>query len=120
MSNPGQNGISLSIEDLRSDPEIFSFLIEAVDHGNLVMVEHATRNKDRKRRYKFYLNQLYCPIYRIPYQRSKEPIYITVDRLKEWLSEAGVIERLEPPKNQRKVKRPPPMPLLDMMARSRD
>ncbi|MFN3818057.1 hypothetical protein [Blastomonas sp.] len=116
MSNPGHNGISLSIEELRSNPEIFNFLIEAVDYGNLVMVEHATRNKDRKRRYKFYLHPLYCPMYRIPYQRTKEPMYLSVDKLKDWLAEAGIIERLEPPKARRSGKVLSDMPLLDMMA----
>jgi hypothetical protein len=119
MSNPGQNGISLSIEDLRSNKDVFDFLIEAVDYGNLVMVEHSTRNKDRKRRYKFYLNPLYCPIYRIPYQRSKEPIYMSVERLKEWLAEVGIIERLEPPKIRRAERADAGMPLLDMMANPR-
>lgn len=120
MSNPGQNGISLSIEELRANPEIFQFLIEAVDYGNLVMVEHATRNKDRKRRYKFYLNPLYCPIYRIPYQRSKEPIYTTVERLKEWLAEIGIIESIKGRSTRRNDKPAPPMPLLDMMAQTRE
>ena len=115
MSNPGQNGISLSIEDLRSNPEIFQFLIEAVDYGNLVMVEHATRNKDRKRRFKFYLNSLYCPVYRIPFQHTKEPLYITVDRLSEWLSDAGIINRLEPPKAKRREKVASALPLFDLM-----
>lgn len=119
MSNPGQNGISLSIEDLRANTDVFDFLIEAVDYGNIVMVEHATRNKDRRRRYKFYLNPLYCPIYRIPYQRSKEPIYMTVDRLKEWLSEVGIIERLEPPRARRTERADSNMPLLEMMAKPR-
>ncbi len=119
MSNPGHNGVSLSIEDLRTNPEIFRFLIEAVDYGNLVMVEHATRNKDRKRRYKFYLNPLYCPIYRIPYQRSKEPIYLTADQLKGWLSEAGIIEKLESPKPTRVAKTDAELPLLELIARSR-
>lgn len=116
MSNPGQNGLSLSIEELRENAEVFRFLVEAVDYGNLVMVEHATRNKDRKRRYKFYLNPLYCPVYRIPYQRSKEPMYVSIDRLKEWLSVAGIIERLEPPTIRRTAKPDAPMPLLEMMS----
>lgn len=120
MSNPGQNGISLSIEDLRSNPEIYQFMIEAVDYGNLVMVEHATRNKDRKRRFKFYLNSLYCPIFRIPYQHTKEPLYITIDRLSEWLSEVGIIERLEPPRAKRRVKEVSSLPLFDLLGRQDD
>ncbi len=120
MSNPGQNGVSLSIEDLRANSDVFQFLIEAVDYGNLVMVEHATRNRDRKRRYKFYLNPLYCPIYRIPYQHSKEPIYMTVERLREWLAEVGIIESIKGPREREGNKPEPTLPLLDLMAQARE
>jgi hypothetical protein len=115
MSNPGQNGISLNIEDLRGNPEVFQFLIDAVDYGNLSMVEHATRNRDRKRRLKFYLNPLYCPIYRIPYQRSKEPIYITAGELHEWLAEAGVVQRDVRARPRRPDQEPAPAPLFDRL-----
>lgn len=120
MSNPGHNGISLSIDDLRSNPEVFQFLIEAVDYGNLVMVEHATRSKDRKRRYKFYLNSLYCPVFRIPYQHTKEPLYISVERLSEWLADVGIIDRLEPPKLKRRDAVLEPLPLFSYMDRKYD
>lgn len=97
MSNPGQNGISLSIEDLQASQDVYQFLVEAVDYGNLTMVEHTTRNKDRKRRLKFYLNSLYCPVFRIPYQHTKEPLYIKAGLLREWLAEAGILERIQAP-----------------------
>lgn len=118
MSNPGHSGISLSVEELRGNPEIFDFLIEAVDYGNLVMVEHATRNKDRKRRYKFYLNPLYCPVYRIPFQRSKEPMYLSIDRLKEWLADAKIIDRLGQPRTRRSPRAAASTPLLDLLEHS--
>ncbi len=117
MSNPGQNGISLSIEELRQNADIFSFLVEAVDYGNLTMVEHATRNKDRKRRLKFYLNPLYCPLFRIPYQHTKEPKYIRCDLLREWLGEAGILDRIQPPLERRKSDTDAQLPLLDLMIR---
>jgi hypothetical protein len=92
LSNPGQNGISFTVEDFRSRLDIAAFLIEAVDYGNLLMSEHATRNSDRRRRIKFYLNPLYCPVYRIPFQRSKEPRYLTMLEFERWLLAAGLIE----------------------------
>lgn len=91
LSNPGQNGISLSMEDLESHREIRSILIEATDYGNLVMSEHANRS-GRSRRLKFYLNPLYCPIFRIPFQRTKEPLYLTITALANWLREAAIID----------------------------
>lgn len=120
MSNPGQNGISLSIEDLRQNSDIHKFLVEAVDYGNLTMVEHTTRNKDRKRRLKFYLNPLYCPIYRIPYQHTKEPLYISAKTLEEWLAEAGILERLEPAVHRRQARGEQVPPLLSLMNQSDD
>ncbi|WP_417726209.1 hypothetical protein [Roseovarius sp.] len=115
MSNPGQNGISLSIEDLNQNADIMQFLIEAVDYGNLTMAEHATRNKDRKRRYKFYLNSLYCPIFRIPYQHTKEPQYIKAETLRDWLADAGILERLQPAVPRRRREKNTELPLLDLM-----
>lgn len=115
MSNPGQNGISLTIEDLRQNSDIFSFLVEAVDYGNLTMVEHATRSKDRKRRLKFYLNPLYCPIFRIPYQHTKEPKYIRAEILRGWLGEVGIMERLETAPTRRRSEKMADLPLFDLM-----
>ncbi|MCR9136421.1 MAG: hypothetical protein NXI27_10535 [Alphaproteobacteria bacterium] len=117
MSNPGQNGISLSIEELRQNQDIFSFLVEAVDYGNLTMVEHATRSKDRKRRLKFYLNPLYCPIFRIPYQHTKEPKYIRCGVLREWLADAGILDKIHLPSKRRKSEVNAALPLLDLMTR---
>ena len=118
MSNPGQNGISLSIEELRQNPDIFLFLVEAVDYGNLTMIEHATRSKDRKRRLKFYLNPLYCPIFRIPYQHTKEPKYIRCRVLRDWLAEAGILNKIYSPLKRSKSYADVQLPLLDLMIRS--
>lgn len=112
LSNPGQNGVSLSIEELDARPEIKRFLLEAADYGNLVMTEHANRS-GRQRRLKFYLNPIYCPIYRIPFQRSKEPLYLTIERFEEWLADAGIIEKLERPMQRRTGL--VDMPLLDLL-----
>ena len=103
MSNPGHNGISFSIEDLRNNIDVYQFLLQAVDYGNLTMVEHATRYRNRKRRLKFYLNPLYCPIFRIPYQHTKEPKYISVDTLRQWLADLDLL---------------PYLPLLNLMDES--
>ena len=112
MSNPGQNGISLSIDELEERADLNRLLIEAVDHGNLVMTEHANRS-GRARRRKFYLNPLYCPIFRIPFQRTKEPLYLKMSLFEDWLAEAQVIDRQ--PSAARRVT-PSAAPLLDLIA----
>lgn len=113
MSNPGQNGISLAVDELDDHPEIKRFLIEAVDYGNLVMTEHANRS-GRARRRKFYLNPLYCPIFRIPFHRTKEPLYLQMAVLEGWLAEAKVIERS--PIAGRREAASTEAPLLDLIA----
>lgn len=112
LSNPGHNGVSLSMDELDDNPEIKQFLFEGADYGNLVMSEHANRS-GRQRRLKFYLNPIYCPIYRIPFQRSKEPIYLTIEQFKDWLGEAGIIEKLERPASRRTERAS--TPLLDLL-----
>jgi hypothetical protein len=93
ISNPGQNGISISVDELDSHQDLRRFLIEAVDYGNLIMTEHANRS-GRARRRKFYLHPLYCPIFRIPFQRTKEPLYIPISILEDWFAEAGIIDNV--------------------------
>lgn len=112
MSNPGQNGISISVDELESRPDLKGFLVEAVDYGNLVMSEHANRS-GRARRRKFYLNPLYCPVFRIPYQRTKEPLYLPIAILEDWLSEAGIIEKIARTAKTRRL--PSSTPLFDML-----
>lgn len=112
LGNPGQNGVSLSIDELDAHPAIKTFLLEAADYGNLVMSEHANRS-GRQRRLKFYLNPLYCPIYRIPFQRSKEPLYLTIANFSEWLAEAGLFERIGT--GGRRSLEPASAPLLDFL-----
>jgi hypothetical protein len=114
ISNPGHNGVSLAIDELGAKPEIFDFLIEAVDYGNLVTSEHANRS-DRRRRYKFYLHPLYCPVFRIPYQRIKEPIYLPLPKFEDWLADAGIIEKAGREKGTRAQGDPAAAPLLDLL-----
>lgn len=111
ISNPGQNGISLEIDELDARPDIRRLLVEAVDYGNLVMTEHANRS-GRARRRKFYLNPLYCPIFRIPVQRTKEPLYLPVSVFENWLAEAGIIEKAAP--NRRQARGDDSGPMLDL------
>lgn len=85
MSYPGHNGFSLEIQDQESNPKIDKFLKEASDFGDLQERAHTTKNKDRKKRVKWYLNPMLSPYFKIPPTHPKEPKYITIDELKEWL-----------------------------------
>ena len=90
MSYPGHTGFSMTIEDFKDNPDVENFLSEAVDYGNLVRREHTTRYTDKKRRIKFYLNPIYCPIYRIPVGQTKEPKYVSAAEVRLWMYHAGV------------------------------
>lgn len=58
MSYPGHNGFSVKIEDLKNSPDIYEFLLTAVDYGDLFDAPHTTKTRDRKDRIKWYLNPI--------------------------------------------------------------
>lgn len=90
MSTPGANGISVKVDELESHPEIRDFLEELSDYGNLIMLNHTTKEKTREARKKWYFNPIFCPHLRMPYQRTKEPAYVSIKDVMKWLVEAGV------------------------------
>jgi hypothetical protein len=77
LSNPGHNGISLSLDDFDQHGFITDLIRMCRDSGDLVESPHTTKSKDAKPRIKWYLNPLLCPFFRIPHIRTKEPIYTT-------------------------------------------
>ena len=90
LSNPGQNGFSITKDELEKFPEIRRFLEELADYGNLLMLDHTTKEKDRRNRKKFYLNPIFCPRFNLPYIRTKEPYYARVSEVAQWMHQAGV------------------------------
>lgn len=120
MSNPGHSGFSLTLEDLASNPDVRDLIDETVDFGNLTRREHTTKSSDRKRRLKFYLNPIYCPIYRLPAGQIKEPSYVTAAQVREWLRSATVsgFDQTETPQTRRSKaakSRSTSLPLLDAL-----
>lgn len=91
MSNPGHNGISLTIDDLLSDSEIRRILSFSVDFGDLFEGPHTTKLADKKPRRKWYLSPILCPFFRIPHIRTKEPIYTTVIELRKRIEASEVL-----------------------------
>jgi hypothetical protein len=90
MSNPGATGFSVRESELDAFPRIASFLEELSDYGNLTMLGHTTRDKDRAARIKWYLSPILCPFIRLPYKRIKEPYYASIKEVAAWFVKASV------------------------------
>ena len=90
MSYPGHNGFSLAEDDLERFPHVKDLLEEMSDYGTFVMWPHTTKEKDRRRRQKIYLNPVLCPQFKMHYQRLKEPLYIRPTQVETWMYEAGL------------------------------
>jgi hypothetical protein len=88
MSNPGNNGFSITREDLSHHPELEKLLNLCCDFGDLVSRPHTTKLADQKPRNKWYLAPLSSPYFRIPHVHTKEPIYSTAPQIIELLSNA--------------------------------
>jgi hypothetical protein len=87
MSNPGHNGFSLAISDY-DDPEVKDTLMKAVRFGDLVELDHTPKNKNQENRRKWYLLPILSPELDLPASHTKEPFYMNVNKIKEWISEA--------------------------------
>ncbi|MBA2882081.1 hypothetical protein HNR65_002415 [Desulfosalsimonas propionicica] len=93
MSYPGGNGFSIKNEELERDREIGGFLKQAADYGALFDIPHTTKTPDKLPRTKFYLNPIFSPYYRLPAQRTKEPSYVRISEIREWMIKAEVITK---------------------------
>jgi hypothetical protein len=87
MSNPGHNGFSLSVSDY-GDAEVKDTLMKAVRYGDLVELHHTPKNKKQERRRKWYLLPILSPELDLPASHTKEPFYMNVGKIKEWISDA--------------------------------
>ena len=90
MSYPGHNGFSLADKDLDRFSHVKNLLEEMSDYGTVIASQHTTKQKNRLSRRKFYLNPVFCPQFKIPYQRVKEPKYIRPNQVEEWMDKAGL------------------------------
>ncbi len=93
MSYPGGNGFSLNLKDLNSDDEIKSFLNESENFGDLIGLKHTSKRKG-ERRWKWYMNQIFSPYFNIPYVHTKEPLYVRLPQIYEWLGEKKRIKKM--------------------------
>lgn len=82
-SNPGHSGFSLVVNEFSQNTPLVGVIKACRDRGDLIESPHTTRYKDQLPRLKWYLHPLLCPMFRIPYIRTKEPIYTTLDALQK-------------------------------------
>lgn len=90
LSYPGASGFSLTVEELNQIPGLKYLLNELADYGNLLESHHTTKESNRARRVKWYLNPIICPFLGLPYKRVKEPLYSSVRELIGIVVEAKV------------------------------
>jgi len=86
MSYPGHNGFSSANDEWLAVTRVREFLKQAVNYGVLIEAVHTTKTSDRKPRTKWYLNPIYSPYFSIPETHVKEPLYVRVDKVLEWLN----------------------------------
>lgn len=91
MSNPGQNGFSVKVAELDCSPETDRFLRTLEDYGDLVGMKHTSKTKGEKR-WKWYLNPILSPYFNIFHVHTKEPMYVTVELVSEWMTSSRSIE----------------------------
>lgn len=96
LSNPGHTGFSLLEQELNQHPDIKDFLNELGDYGNCIILEHTTKNSDRKHRLKWYFNPIFCPYLGLPFTRTKEPYYASIREAAEWIHQSGYAVKLTP------------------------
>jgi hypothetical protein len=88
LSYPGENGFSLTLEELREDIETNEFLSHAVYFGDLFAAAHTTKMQNRKPRRKWYLNPILSPYFKLPHTHTKEPWYVPISTVRQWIREA--------------------------------
>lgn len=81
LSYPGANGFSLLLSEVEGGGELVDILKECRDRGDLVQFSHTTKHSNSKPRVKWYLNPILAPCFRLPHNRTKEPIYTDMDEL---------------------------------------
>lgn len=94
MSYPGHNGFSLDDEHLRTYSGLARFLRDAVRYAALFETPHTTKEKNRRKRTKWYLSPILSPHFQIPEAHQKEPMYIRhISEVANWVRKAKVVDK---------------------------
>jgi len=100
MSYPGANGISLRNVELEADPELKELLDHATAEGFLQVFRHTSKSPSRGQSQKWYTHPILAPYYELTVPHTKEPLYLSVAKLRSWLENADVLEKLRAPLKQ--------------------
>ncbi|MEZ6127805.1 MAG: hypothetical protein R3C59_03925 [Planctomycetaceae bacterium] len=100
MSYPGANGFSLAVDDLCGDPEIKRLLDDATAECLLLQRAHTPKTKSRGRSIKWYPHPILAPFYGLTVPRTKEPLYVSVATLRQWLVTGSVLAADESASNK--------------------
>lgn len=89
ISNPGHSGFSLRETDLLGSErgeEVAKFLQKGVNWAVFEERPHTSKKpREATMRRKWYLHPLLSPTFAIPHKRVKEPLYVTVDEVYNWI-----------------------------------
>jgi hypothetical protein len=87
ISNPGHSGFSLKDTGLSANEKakrVRQFIEEAVNWSIFEERVHKPKSGGPMRR-KWYLHPLFSPAFAIPYIRAKEPLYVEVETVYDWI-----------------------------------
>lgn len=88
ISNPGHSGFSLRETDLSGSEKgkiVAEFLQRAVSWAIFEERAHTSKFREAAIRRKWYLHPLLSPFFAIPYKRVKEPLYVNIDDVYNWV-----------------------------------
>ncbi|MCY2968953.1 MAG: hypothetical protein NT069_35895 [Planctomycetota bacterium] len=99
MSYPGANGISLANRDYEDvgNLDIKRLLDAATAECFLLKRDHTPKNTSRGKSIKWYPHPILAPYYELTVPHTKEPLYITVAKLRNWLEPHDIFPRIEQP-----------------------
>lgn len=102
MSYPGANGISLKNVELEDEPEIRELFNLATAEGFLQETTHTSKSSSRNASTKWYTHPILAPYYKLTVAHTKEPLYLSISKLRGWLEKAKVLEPIAKPKTPTK------------------
>ena len=77
-------------KELEADQDVSVFLNRCVAYGVLESWRHTAKSKHRGQSRKWYLFPILTPYFQVPTSRTKEPKYLRLSGLREWLKSADV------------------------------
>jgi hypothetical protein len=91
LSYPGAYGFSLTMDSLDSNHEVAAILKDATSFDVLVQRKHTPKSKSRGQSRKWYLVPILAPHFQLPAAYTKEPMYVDIKTVEQWLRQAHVL-----------------------------